>query len=192
MGIRAFLAVPVPDEVRRAISDLTRGLGKKVPGARFVKPDQVHLTLHFFESLDPGEVEAVRTAARAGAALAQPYEVSLSGLGVFPDERRPRVLWIGVREGADETARLARLVGAELGSRGLPVESRPFRPHLTLARFREPDPRGVAAALAGGAGVSVPPFHAGTIVLFRSDLGPGGAVHTAIDESPLGSAGSHP
>jgi len=183
--VRAFLAVPVPEAARAGIADACGRLGRCLPGVRFGSAEQVHVTLHFFAALDPDGVAGVQAAARAGASRVAPYRMGLAGAGAFPDPRRARVLWLGIRPGADETARLAAEVGAALRERGLPVEDRPFRAHVTLARLREPHP-GVAAALDAGRAVTIDPFDVARLVLFRSELSPRGAVHTEIGSYPLG------
>jgi 2'-5' RNA ligase len=185
-GIRAFLAVTVPPGVRRAVDAAARRLKGAMPGARFVPAGQLHLTLHFFESLEPGEVEAAKRAASAGAAAFPRFDASLAGLGVFPDERRPRVLWAGVRDGAEALVHLASAIGQRLAAEGLPVEGRPFRPHLTIARFREPPRGGIPGVLAGSRDTPFGTFPVERVVLYRSVLSPQGAVHTAISEHALG------
>ena len=185
-AIRAFLAIPVPPATRRAIGEVGRRLARALPGARFVTSDQMHVTLHFFASLTPAQVDATVEATRMGAVGARAFQLGLSGLGVFPDERRPRVLWVAISPGAEEVERLAGAIGSELAARGLPVDERPFRPHLTIARFQD-GMQGVpvAPALREGADVAIPAFGVSRLVLFRSVLGPAGATHSAISEIPL-------
>lgn len=183
---RAFLAVPTPKEPARAIQALVDRMKPRLPHARFVPADQWHLTLHFFAALSAGEVDEVRQAARAATAAQGPFTLTLRGLGVFPDGRRPRVLWLGVEEGALECVRLHEGLAAALRSRGLPVEERPFHPHLTLARFRTPPPGGIGDALRQAPGHEAARFPVDRVTLFRSVLTPRGAEHTALDEFGLG------
>jgi 2'-5' RNA ligase len=111
--------------------------------------------------------------------------VSLGDLGAFPDAQRARVLWLGLREGADALAGLHLRIAADLRASGVPVDGRPFRPHLTLARMARPS----AVALPDlGLTVSDAAFAADEVVLFRSVLGPGGAVHTRLVTAALGAA----
>lgn len=183
---RVFLAVPVPEAVRRALDDLVRRLRPRLPAGRFVHPGQVHVTLHFFEALSAGQVDAVRAIARAAAGRAAPFRVAFGGLGVFPDPRRARVLWTALAEGGGAVGALADDVGQALARAGLPVDDRPFRPHLTLARFRDPPrPADLDAVLARGGEVALPAFDADRLTLYRSVLEPSGAVHSPIGEFPL-------
>lgn len=186
--VRAFLAVPIPRESARAIQALLNRLKPRLPEARFVAADQWHLTLHFFAALSPDDAEGVRQAARGATAGQAPFTLTLRGLGAFPDPRRPRVLWLGVEEGARECATLHERLAVALRSRGLPVEGRPFRPHLTLARFREPFSGGLGDEWRREPGPEVSRFSVERVTLFKSVLTPRGAVHTVLDEFGLGGA----
>lgn len=184
--IRAFLAIRVADDAKRAIRDVVERLRTKVSEARFVPPDQWHLTLHFFAALSPVEVQAVREVARNAVAELRPFTIGLGGLGTFPDPRRPRVLWLGLREGADECTVLHRRIATGLRARGLPAEDRPFRPHVTLARFRDARPGGVEAALRSASSHDLTRFTADRVLLFQSTLTSRGAEHRVLDAFVLG------
>lgn len=187
--IRAFLAVPTPEDAARAIRALVDRLKPALSGARFVPVTQWHLTLHFFAALTPDQVEGVRQAAKDSASGLDPFPVSLCKLGTFPDPRRPRVLWLGLAEGARECTALRDRLARELRARGLPVEDRPFRPHLTLARFWDPPPGGIDGVLRRAPSEEVVRFTAGNVVLFRSILTPRGAEHARLDAFTLGAGG---
>jgi 2'-5' RNA ligase len=182
--MRCFLAVPVPEPVRHDIEGLLRRLHPRLPAARFVSTDVLHLTLHFFADLSPDQADLVRAAAREGCAVTPAFDVALAGLGVFPDPRRPRVLWIGVRTGMAGLAGLHEAIGRGLRQRGIPIEDRPFRAHLTLARLGPPEPA-LVGVLEEGASVGPPPFHVDDVALVQSVLQPSGAVHTILDRFPL-------
>jgi len=184
-GIRAFFAIPTPDHVKESVRGLTSRVSTFLPGARFVKPDRLHLTLHFFASLTAKGIESVSDAAKSAVEGRTPYTMRLGGLGVFPDERRPRVLWVDILEGADPTRRLASAIGSELTARDLPVETRPFRSHVTVARFRDPRRLRIGEALMEGRRIDFEPFTAERVVLYRSELRPAGPVYTLLDEFSL-------
>ena len=118
------------------------------------------------------------------------FRIALSGLGGFPETRPPRVVWAGVIEGVSALISLHARIEAGLTRRGLPAEGRPFHPHVTLGRAR--DPRGArelmgVLGLPGGAGSGdrFGEVMVETVHLMRSDLGPGGARHTVLEEVPL-------
>lgn len=176
--MRLFFALALPDDVRSALAPLVEAARQKAGDAvGFTRVEQLHFTLAFL-----GETPKLDDALAAGASsqALPPFEVELSGRGAFPGMSRPRVLWLGVGQGARElTAVAERLCGA-LRERGFTLEDRPFRPHLTLGRVR---PHG--ASQARRALEAIPPgpvarFTAREIALVQSVLGPNGAKHTAL------------
>ncbi len=181
--IRAFLAIPTPEEARRAIGGVVKRLQPTCPRARFVPPQQWHVTLHFFAALSADQVRGVCEAAREAVQGLAPFEMALKGVGCFPDARRPRVLWLGVLDGARECALLHEALRRGLVARQVPVEDRPFRPHLTLARFRD---RFFGARWPEEASSEIARFSVARVVLYRSVLSPRGAEHTALEEFALG------
>jgi 2'-5' RNA ligase len=178
-AIRAFLALEIPEESRRGIASLGEAISALLPGARFVAPEAVHLTLRFLGDSPPEALEELARGLEPLAARCPPTTAPVTGLGTFPPRGAPRVLWLGldlppaVRElqkGAERVAVRA----------GFAPERRAFVPHLTLARWREPSsaPRLPPPDL--------PPVRLERLVLFRSDLRPSGAVHTALRAYSLG------
>jgi 2'-5' RNA ligase len=189
---RLFVAVPVADEVRSSIRELMEAVAgasiddRTFGQPRWVRVDGLHLTLRF---LGPTHDERQPELAAALAATARgvaPFRIVLSGGGAFPDMRRPRVLWIGIGEGAPRLQDLARRLETELAPLGWPPEGRPFAPHLTLARtdgVPGADQRaGRLAELAEGLSLS---WKTDRVVLYRSILGRGPARYEAVAESPL-------
>lgn len=150
-----------------------------LPG-RPVPPENWHLTLRFL-----GDLESVQLERFLGALeeedLGEAFQVRLSGVGAFPKPGRAAVLWLGVTTGADRLSEIAEACEEAAVTAGLPVEDRPFRPHLTLSRIRPPqDVRGLVD--------SPPPpavsFAADAVTVFRSHLG-GVPRYEEIDRIPL-------
>jgi 2'-5' RNA ligase len=177
--VRAFLAIPVLPPALEPLTSLRERLAAGVVDVRWAPPDTPHITLHFF-----GEIGAVDTA-RALAVLepvvtVQPFiELRLRGLGAFPSEALPRVLWYGVE---DESAALPALAGrcaAALDGAGFAVERRPYRPHCTLGRpHRSWPPAAHQAWRAFAAQLPcTPAFVATTALLYESVSGTGGVRH---------------
>lgn len=183
--MRLFLAIPLPAPLVAAISEVERRLRPALPGWRWVRPEGVHLTLRFLGEVPEADVDRQRQAWRAAASGVPGFRVEVGGIGVFPSERRPRVLWIGVRE-ASPGRRLPDLAAAvETAAVGLgfPGEEHPFQPHLTLARAA---PAGRPRAPAPDAVEALGAFDADRLQLYRSELGPGGARYTVIGAFDLG------
>ena len=196
-GRRLFVAVPLPagvrddivalvDRVRRSEAVASASAGASAQEVRWVRMDGLHLTLRFLgptldERLPPLEA-AIRAAARAAA----PFPVRIAGGGAFPNPDRPRVLWLGVTDGADGLATLARALEEGLGAAGWPRGDRPFRAHLTLARSDgvKAGPE-TAHALTVAAERFAAEFTADRLVLFESHTGGGPARYEALLEVPL-------
>jgi len=181
--MRCFIAVPLPAPARDALAGLAARVRVRLPDARLVRPDQMHLTLHFFEDLDEAGVAAAVEALHAGVGDAPAFALAPGAPGVFPGPRGARVVWIGLARGADRLGGLHDRIGEALRARGLPVDARPFAPHLTLARLPRPVPLDPGAL--GIPPDAVPAIPVDRVVLFRSVLGPGGAVHTALATAVL-------
>jgi 2'-5' RNA ligase len=128
---RLFVALALPDPVKRSLEPLARGLGD----VRWLNPEQQHLTLRFIGELDNGRLEEV--AEVLALVEGSPFELALEGLGHFPPRGEPQVLWVGVTRSA-ELAGLKRRIDRLLATTGLPPEGRKFTPHVTIARTRGP------------------------------------------------------
>ena len=126
-------------------------LGRGAPAGlfRFGDPDQTHVTLRFLGQRSSEEQGRIAAAATAAASRKVPFELVFGGLGVFPDERRPHTLWLGLKRGRSEVAALAARLTEALQDVGFPPESRSFAPHLTLARIRRRPPPGLMTRVLG-------------------------------------------
>jgi 2'-5' RNA ligase len=192
--MRLFVAVDLDERVRGAAAACGRDLRDQVEsgrrrlapaGASWVAPQNMHLTLRFL-----GEVDEER-AAQLSRSIAQPFEtapfeLALGGLGLFPPAGRPRVLWIGVSEGAAQVAEVYREVERRLDLLGFEREERPFRAHLTLARFREPASIEVRTLVGQGMGAEAGRCLVRDVVLYESRLSPKGPTYNALAHGRLG------
>lgn len=126
----------MPEDVRQNLARLLEPLRPIAPKTSWVKPENLHVTLKFIgEVADPTAEEIIKTLALIP--FTNSIEVKFSGLGFFPDAKRPRVFWAGV-QASEELLQLVKQVELALESLGIAREGRNFSPHLTLARFREP------------------------------------------------------
>jgi 2'-5' RNA ligase len=138
-GRRIFVAAPLPAYVSAEITSIIEQVREASPpnggrDVRWVRLDGLHLTLRFLgPTLEP-RIGAVLDAIRATAADGHPFEITIGGAGTFPNDARPRALWLGLRSGADELALLAASLDRWLAAAGWAAEDKPFRAHLTLAR----------------------------------------------------------
>jgi 2'-5' RNA ligase len=187
---RLFVAVPVPSHALVACRDLIEGVrgGPAGRGARWVRTENLHLTLRFLGATEPGLVPALAEALRAGVGTTPAFRVRLAGAGAFPSAARPRALWLGIQEGAAELAAIAAALEAPLAGLGWPPEGRPFRPHLTVARADAAsiaDGARAAAALVAAAASWETAFDVDRVTLFRSHLRAGPPVYEPVVEVSL-------
>jgi 2'-5' RNA ligase len=191
--VRLFVALNFPTALRRAIFDAIAPLRAAAPGLAWAAEPRLHLTLKFLgERPDDAVAPVARALDRVGEAHA-PVTMSLGGLGAFPNQRRPRVVWLGIAPDP-KLELLHHDVEAACASLGYEVEGRAFRPHVTLARVRPGRQRGVgeleaatARALAGAA--REVQFRGSAVVetldLMQSELGAGGSRYTVLHAAPL-------
>jgi len=196
--IRTFVAIELDEEIRKAIAGTQRQVQEQLmkqlrytaPDVRvqWVRPDSIHLTLKFLGDIDEARVEDIRAALLSAVRTQSRLAVEVGGLGVFPDLRAPRVLWVGLFGQVDVLMRVAAEVEAALTGVGFPPESRPLSPHLTLARIKARS-REIGKGLADS-GVMTQSFRVGSLAvhavcLMKSDLKPSGAVYSRLVEVPL-------
>jgi 2'-5' RNA ligase len=195
--IRAFVAVPVEDPVVRRRLAGARSLLPTLHGLRWIPESQLHFTLKFLGEIEEERVAAAKAATSAAAVAAAAsiaaeameremrpggeFRLALEGLGAFPPRGPARVLWAGCGEGAEALTAVGAAVEKAFVAEGFPREDRPFSPHLTLARVKDPDAgRRLSRALA-----SLPAEPFGTVsitslVLFQSERTPRGAEYTEL------------
>ncbi len=176
---RLFVAVLLPAEVREALASLIERGKKKGTDVRWTRKENLHITLKFLGDVRERDIPRVEKALQEAAAGAEGFRLCIRGLGAFPSEGRPRVLWAGVGEGSEELASLASRVEESLRPFGFPKEDR-FSGHVTLGRLRHPEPspwfRGWAEE------EEMQPLEVGVrrFWLMKSTLAPSGAVYEPL------------
>ena len=182
--IRTFVAIqPSADALEgiAAIQEELRGAGADV---RWVKPEAMHLTLQFLGDVRESEIAGVERSLSSSFAEQEPFDVECRGLGVFPNQRKPRTLWVGLfGEGLGQLAERTEIALAPLG---FPPADREFRPHLTLGRLRSMHGfDAVAAALRSSSERSFGSSRIDRTILYRSDLRPTGSIYTVLATFPF-------
>lgn len=184
--VRLFVAVTVPDALLERLHAATADLRDRLRNARWVAPENQHLTLKFLGWTPADRMTDVEKICRMVSAGHRSARLSLSRLGAFPSERRVRVLWIGVEDPAGLLAGLAADLDTAFEPLGFPSEGRDYTPHLTLARFKIPVP--LKSGFPSIETPADPNFEVTELTLFRSHLSPTGARYEAMNTFPLGSA----
>ena len=184
--MRAFIAIELPDEIKAALRETQQKLRQSGLKARWVRTENIHLTLKFIGEIAPQKVEAISAAMKAVTDRHAPFTLSAAALGVFPGLKKARVLWAGLSEEVAELIALQRELDTALGDCGFEPEKRPFRGHLTLARFRgRVDPGKLQTSLSELGGVQFGQWTVDRLVLFESDLRPSGPIYTQQATHPL-------
>lgn len=188
--MRAFIALPLPPDVQRALEGLHRQLAGSQADVKWVEREQLHVTLKFLGEITEAQRQAVEAMVRRVAEATPPFTATLDHLGAFPSVEAPRIIWVGLSEGAGETTRLAELIEQAGVAIPLAREERPFSAHVTLGRVRSPRRR---AALVQALRDTVwqPPaaWRAASVRLYQSVLHAGGPQYTVLAEVPLGARG---
>ncbi len=187
--MRLFVALEVPEAVRRELTRRVAGLRDRLPRARWVDPEMVHLTLLFLGETPADRVPALSAKLREAFAKHPPMTLRLSGGGTFPPKRPARVAWVGL-DAPDELAAIqadaVAAAVAAIGAGGFEPEDRPFKSHVTLARCDPNWPRDAAEKFAAAfPGEIGPPFRVDRGVLMESKLSPRGARYSVVEAFPL-------
>lgn len=133
--IRCFIAIELPDELKREIKRIqTKLKSDGQAGVKWVDPDGIHLTLKFLGEVDADWIDEITEAIKSAAVGIPPFRLEVKGLGVFPNLNRVRVVWVGLEGELDKLTQLVRQIETYVSPLGFPTEAREFTPHLTLAR----------------------------------------------------------
>ncbi len=188
MSIRTFIAVETGKAPREKLAELLNRLRKasQFTSARpsWVKPENIHITLKFLGNIEEEMVAQIESHMNEIAYRSCAFDVSAGGLGVFPNKRQPRILWLGIKKGKEELQEIQELLERKFISLGFEPERRTFHPHLTLARIKYL--KGTSPLMdiveKHQAYSEIGNWHVDRLILFKSDLHPDGAIYTPIKE----------
>ena len=188
--VRCFIAIELPDELKAGLTQLQSRLklGEQ-PGVKWVDPYSTHLTLKFLGSVAVDRIDEITGAIEEAAQGMSPFYLEVKELGVFPNLRRVQVAWVGVKGEVDKLGQLQQHIESNLARLGFAPESRPFTPHLTLARLRDqalPDERQRFGQLIVSTRFEAAfTIEVDTISLMRSQLTREGAIYSQISSIGL-------
>jgi 2'-5' RNA ligase len=177
--MRLFVAIELTQEIRDELTAFLSELRDASPKAKWVRAENLHVTLKFLGETDLGKLAKVQ---QALSSIHDENLVTLNfrGLGFFPNERRPRVFWVGM-EASNNLNALAETIDREMHTLGFPPENRPFTPHLTLARFEPPGlPPELGIAAKNNATREFGSLTAGDFHLIESKVKRTGAEYTTV------------
>ena len=184
--LRSFIAIELPPHIRVSLERITSQLKTAATDVRWVKTDDIHLTLKFLGAIEEERVPEIAGCIEQCIAGILPFTISVRCLGAFPNDHNPQVIWIGVVDEGGRLSIIQQALEIALARIGFKSEKRPFAPHLTLGRLKSP--RGKEAARKGIEDFKYADcgsYEVGTICLFKSDLKPSGAVYTILKSFSL-------
>ena len=187
MEIRSFLAFELPESVKKIVTRISGEIRKSALDVRWVRPEFIHLTVVFMGPVYSEQIAPMAERLKAVCSNHRPFRISLKPMGCFPNSRNPRVIWLGLDGDLERMSCFRDELQQALSPFGIKEEDRAFRPHLTLGRFKKPGKGRMELdqLLAAYRDLSSPACTLDELVLFRSDLKPGGAVYTKMLSWPL-------
>jgi 2'-5' RNA ligase len=187
MMIRSFLAFELPLEIKRTVKQVSEDVRRSKLNVKLLNVDNIHLTVVFMGNIKTEDIPAIEREIKRGCAGFDPFDISLKGLGLFPNARRPRVLWLGIECETERMSSLKTDLQERLRIYGVKEEKREFRPHLTLGRFRKSNRSSspLEGIITRYKGLESPVFTLKELVMFKSKLTPKGAEYTKLASWPL-------
>jgi 2'-5' RNA ligase len=179
-AIRCFVALDLTSAVVRVLGSVSKKLSTELGSVRWVKSGNHHLTLQFLGDVDVGRLDDISVSIDRIAVCHSPIQVGLDALGAFPHPARANVIWVGIAGDLRGLNILQKDLSTELQSVGFEPDSRPFRPHLTMGRSRQP------IILPEREAVPSMDFDLATVSLVKSDLGKVGPQYTNLHTAYLG------
>lgn len=186
MTIRSFLAIRLPDPIRTDLGGIQERLKEINATVKWVKPDNIHLTLKFFGNIGDDDPDRIDVTVSNIVVKERPLVLRGDGVGFFPSIKSPRVIWIGLSGDVHRLKDIQMRIERELEAIGFKAEDRLFSPHLTIGRIKTKVDRTLVDGVAGLKGYQSEPFEAREIILFKSDLHPSGPAYTPLRTIPFG------
>jgi RNA 2',3'-cyclic 3'-phosphodiesterase len=179
--IRTFIAIEIPESIKAKMAEIQAALRKSGADVGWTRPEGIHLTLKFLGPVEAGMVEDISDALEAALGGEKAFSLEVTGIGVFPSPRAPRVIWIGLGGELDAAKSLYEKVESVCEGFEFAREKRAFTPHLTLGRVRSH--KGVGALMKEAEKyekVELGSFTASSVSVMKSELKPSGAVYTEM------------
>ena len=189
--VRSFIAIELPDELKLELVQLQARLKlDSQPWVKWVDPHSIHLTLKFLSNIAVSKIGEITKAIEEATKGISPFNLEVKGLGIFPNLKRAQVAWVGVVGEVDKLARIQQRIEESLATRlGFIRESRPFTPHLTLARVRDrastEERQGFGQVITSASFETHHIIRVNAISLMQSQLTREGAIHRGISSVKL-------
>jgi 2'-5' RNA ligase len=183
---RAFIAIDLPESVKSFLSEAQEALKSYGFGVKWVRPQNIHLTLKFLGDTATADTDKIAEAMTLAAMNCPIVSLTAKGIGVFPNVRRPRVIWAGLNGRVQTLANLQQTLNAHLANLGFATDTRAFKSHLTLGRVKGKIALDkMIAAIDNLKEFESESFETREVILFKSELRPSGAVYTRVQAIAL-------
>jgi len=183
---RAFIAIDLPESIKSFLSEAQEALKLYGFRVKWVRPQNIHLTLKFLGDTATADTDKITEAMTLAAKNCPTVSLTAKGVGVFPNVRRPRVIWAGLNGQIETLANLHQTLDAHLADLGFARDTRAFKSHLTLGRVKGKIASDrMLAAIDKLKEFESESFETHQVILFKSELRPGGAVYTRVQAIAL-------
>ncbi|MFC2045657.1 RNA 2',3'-cyclic phosphodiesterase [Chloroflexota bacterium] len=188
--VRSFIAIDLPDEVKRALAQIQTQIKlSDLRGVKWVNPYGIHLTLQFLGNVSLGKLDEISGAITNAGHGIPPFHLAIKGLGVFPNLKRVQVVWVGIDGEIDKLINLQKLIEINLTPLGFTPEKRAFTPHLTVARLRNEvtldERQRLGQVIANTRFEKAYDFEVDAVNLMKSQLTKEGAIYSRISSVRL-------
>ena len=184
--MRAFIAIAIPAEGRAQLTRLQATLAASQADVKWVATDALHVTLKFLDEISESQRQDVEALLKRVAQSEPVFTARLGAAGAFPSIAAPRIVWVGVQDGAEAMSRMASAIEQGTAAMGLRKEEHEFSAHVTIGRVRSPRRREpLARLLQSTSWEAPPPWRVSTVTLYESVLHPDGPRYTILADIPL-------
>jgi len=179
--IRSFIALDLPEDLKKGLQNLQDKARKHTDCVRWVRPDNIHMTLKFLGAIEESQVEPIAQILENMTSGITPFKLQVKGFGAFPNARNPKVIWVGMEDNQQRLVLFQEKLEGTLAAIGFAPEKRAYSPHLTLGRVKESrGKRDIEQLIEKYKNEDLGYFTADTIVFYRSDLHPSGPVYSFL------------
>jgi 2'-5' RNA ligase len=180
--IRCFVAIEISETIQTLLTCVQEELRKDIRGASWVKRGNIHLTLKFLGDIAPNQISTIKNAIEQVVGTRSPFLMEIGSIGAFPNLTRPRIIWAGVKTGADEVTAIAKEIDIGVSRHGYARDEKLFRPHLTLARLKSRiNLKPLVSVFQLYDTISGATMVVNEIRVVQSHLRPSGAVYTPLE-----------
>ena len=180
MNIRTFIALGISNDIRNQITNIQKHLMNKGAELKWIKNENIHLTLRFLGEIDDKYHDKIFEAMNKVAEDARSVNLSLTGLGMFPDENHPTVIWVGIGGDVEELRQMSEKCDYYLDDGGFEIKKRHFRPHITIGRIKKLTNKKLFISEINDMQIDHTSFKIDKLNIVKSDLKPTGAEYTNL------------